>query len=309
MIVVSLCTECTESEEVSHRATNNIIIAQPVLFSRLELHSYERDILANPRATEHDASEFFEQFPHFLYLNRTDMLRREVMLFSADGRRKYRCDFFSRRIHEENWDIIELKSPQSRFIVGRNGHFRPSASVTTAQHQAEDYRDLIDSDPSVREKLLRKGLRFHRPEIVVIVGQEREDVDPIALKSIRSRLLRQGIEAWSYTAIFEFAKSIYQSSAFVVIPVVKVRKPIDILAGWFSMETTTSEVEADAYALTTMIPDAFLDEIVEESTYIPTVKLSRELNLPPEVVRTRVHMYRQMHGYTRSEKLIRERLK
>src|SRR5438034_1374088 len=55
-----------------------VAVSHPSLFTSAELESFERDILGNPAATEHDASRFFFRFPKFLYLGRGDEIRRRV---------------------------------------------------------------------------------------------------------------------------------------------------------------------------------------------------------------------------------------
>lgn len=65
----------------------SIALAHSAIFTARELNRFEHEILTNPTANEHDASRFFSQSPKFLYLGEGAEIRREVMLYRADGTR------------------------------------------------------------------------------------------------------------------------------------------------------------------------------------------------------------------------------
>lgn len=57
-----------------------VTAAQRSIFDMAELDDYEKTILANPKATELEASEFFARFPKFLLRGSGEKLEREVQL-------------------------------------------------------------------------------------------------------------------------------------------------------------------------------------------------------------------------------------
>ena len=194
-----------------------LILGHPTLFTGDELTRYEREILANPNATEHDASRFFKRFPKFLFLGQGKAVQREVVITSDENSSAYRVDFFRQSYGSAFWDIIELKSPKKSFISGaHSGHPKLSSDVTGAISQAEDYRELIIEDASIRAQLLRKGILVCRPQILVVVGKSGEEVSPERMQALYDRARRGPIEAKSYQDIFNFAKEHYEASNLIV---------------------------------------------------------------------------------------------
>jgi len=193
-----------------------ISVGSPTLFSASEIETYERDILANPKANEHDVSRFFQKFPKFLHFGAGAEVRREVVLLGS----KERVDFFRRSYGESYWDIIELKRPNKLLVAGTESlHPRLSADVEKAINQALDYRDLIDSDGEVKSDLKNKGIMLCRPQITVVVGQDRGEIDPEILRILYDRARNRGaIEPKSYTDIYKFAKENYSRSKTIIIP-------------------------------------------------------------------------------------------
>jgi hypothetical protein len=156
----------------------SIAIAHPSLFTRADLDAYERQILANPSANEHDASRFFRNHPKFLYFGSAAEVRPEVSFQDTPSGQVQRVDFFRRRFGEKFWDIVELKEPNKPFVVASTTmHARLSAEVDKAINQAQDYRDLLDSDGEARRTLESKGIRVWRPQILVVVGKRDQEIE------------------------------------------------------------------------------------------------------------------------------------
>jgi hypothetical protein len=184
-----------------------LVVVHPTLFTSSEIDLYEKQILANKNATEHDASKFFAKFPKFLYLGSAAEIRREVVLTSDGKQETQRVDFFRRTFGDAFWDILEIKGPQKAFAVSADGHHpRVSSIVSQAISQAEDYRDMIISDAALRERLRRIGIALCRPQITVIVGQNQDNVPDEVLAVLYDRIRRGPINARTYTDIYNFAR-------------------------------------------------------------------------------------------------------
>lgn len=195
-----------------------IAVAHPTLFEPCEIALFEDRILANPQATEHDASEFFARHPKFLFLGLGAEIRREVVILAQGDKRTRRVDFFRRSFGEAFWDIIELKGPTKPSVVAaESGHPRPSSAMTEAINQAEDYRDLIIADDSLRYRLWHLGIAVCRPQILVIVGQHPDEVPPETLAALYDRIRRGSIEARTYTDIYRFAKEHCSRNTVVLV--------------------------------------------------------------------------------------------
>jgi hypothetical protein len=195
------------------------VLTHPALFDRLEIDAYEREVLSNPRATEHDASRFFANYPKFLFLGRGSRVRREVVFLDAASGRRSRVDFFRQNYGDVYWDIIELKSPTVESVTRAYGdHPRPSSAVYDALNQAEDYRSALDRDRQARAALSLRGIKVLRPQILLIVGRTPNAIDPDAMRELFDRCRRGPTEFLTYDDLYRFAIDHYADSGFVVVP-------------------------------------------------------------------------------------------
>lgn len=198
-------------------------LADAAVFSASDIEAYEREILANPQATEHDASRFFHQFPKFLCLGTGAEVRREVVLLGTNQR----VDFFRRPYGGSFWDIIELKGPHKPLVSGiQTLHPHLSAEVRNAIDQALDYGRLIDKDDCIRLDLKKKGIAVSYPQIIVVVGQNRGEIDAETLRMLYDRARRLGaVDPRSYTDIYAFAKEHYARSKIIILPAMYIAEP------------------------------------------------------------------------------------
>lgn len=197
----------------------HLIIAHPSLFTALELDRFEREILSNPAVTEHECSEFFSQFPKFLFLGKGRKIEREVTLLATATGEEFRVDFFRQNYGAPFWDLIELKSPQKKVVIGAvSAHSAISADVHRAVSQAADYRDLIDADQDLRARLEKRGIRVYRPNILIVVGRENTLVAPERMQELYERIQRGAVEFKTYDDLYRFAKEHYEVRGVVVLP-------------------------------------------------------------------------------------------
>ena len=198
--------------------SKKLLIDHPTLFSSFELSAFENEILNNPNATEHDASHFFERFPQFLLLGQYSEIQREVTLHDAQGNTLGRVDFFRKKFGCKHWDLVELKSPKVPIIVYSSGKHPHLSSITNkAISQAEDYRQWIDEDKSVKANLMRRGLLCYRPNILVVCGQISSEIPQHIARDLYDRASTKSIEVCSYSDLFEFAKESYESSQVLIV--------------------------------------------------------------------------------------------
>jgi RNA recognition motif. (a.k.a. RRM, RBD, or RNP domain)/Domain of unknown function (DUF4263) len=206
-------------------SSSNVIIASKPFFSKKEISDFERLLLTNENATEHDASDFFIKHPTFLHLGQGGQIQREVVLCGSDG--TYRVDFFKKSFGRKHWDLIELKRPTYPVVISQEGnHPRLSAVATAAISQTLDYRDRIISDPDVRKELAQKGIIVLRPKLLVILGQDPEGIDSDKFEVLLDRVRQQGpIDLLTYTEIHRFAVEYYEATGTIIIPSEQVAVP------------------------------------------------------------------------------------
>lgn len=233
-------------------------IASETLFSAADIEAYEREILANPSATETDASRFFSRIPRFLHLGNHAEIRREVVMVRPVGQARQRVDFFRRAYGRPFWDLIELKDPTVPTIVQADGlHPRLSAEVEKAISQALDYRGLIVANSLVRDQLKAKGVWVCRPQILVIVGRRDQAADQELVEVLYDRVRQRGpIEAWSYTDIYDFAKEHYAKNKLITVPSIHLATN-ERTAQQVAWDTMLAELHSNPDLLYTLPPHQF----------------------------------------------------
>jgi Domain of unknown function (DUF4263) len=196
-----------------------IVLAGFPIFQWEEIRNFEEDILNNSAATEVTASDFFDRFPKFLLMGHGHRLQREVVLVETGSGRKQRVDFFRQNHGTAFWDVIELKSPKFSAVSRPDGaHPRLSGTVYDAINQAQDYRDTIDSDPALRERLMTRGISVYRPEILIVAGRSDNLIDPIRMRELYDRIRSGPIEFRTYDDIHRFAVDHYRATKLMVLP-------------------------------------------------------------------------------------------
>lgn len=194
------------------------ILSASGTFTRKQIDAFERTLLTNPSATEHDASDFFTHHPAFLHMGVGAESRREIVMLGSAA--AYRVDFFRRSFGNNYWDIIELKRPNIPLVIalGTN-HPRLSSFAQAAISQALDYRDCIITDRDVRDQLATKGIAVCRPRLTVVLGQDPDDIEHDKLAVLLDRVHALGpVELLTYTAMYRFAVEHFQSTGQLVFP-------------------------------------------------------------------------------------------
>jgi hypothetical protein len=93
-------------------------------------------------------------------------------------------DFFLAPVGRSNADILDLKLPKEKLIVGKKNRKRWSSSIHEAIAQIREYRDFFE-DPIRRESVHRRyGLSAYRPKAMVVIGRDQSEISEEKLKQI-----------------------------------------------------------------------------------------------------------------------------
>lgn len=191
-----------------------IITVSSNIFTKKELSKYEEIILDNRNITERQVSKFFTKFPKFLTIGGYKEIIKEVTIYKPNNKTFCRVDFLRKKYGDDFWDFVELKSPNSHFIVKKGKHLKLSSIIEAGIHQSLNYRDLLD-DENVRINLEKQsGIKSFRPNILLVGGRNPEGFDPIELKRLKSRY--SNLEIKSYDELYLFAMDNYKSNLFVI---------------------------------------------------------------------------------------------
>jgi hypothetical protein len=129
------------------------------------------DLVNTPRVTERQLQEFFERNPRFLCGDAYQEARPHIIL-EREGSGPLIPDFVLRPHGTDALcDLLELKLPDAKLVVGRSDRRRLSSAVYEASAQLREYRSYFD-DRSHREAVEKVyGLRFFLPRMIVLIGK------------------------------------------------------------------------------------------------------------------------------------------
>jgi hypothetical protein len=133
-------------------------------------------LINSPGITEDTLQAFFEEHPKFLCGDAYETAQPHIFLQRPDSNPLI-PDFALKPPNADAFcDLLELKLPQAKLVVGRNNRRRLSAAVWEAHAQLREYRDYFESREN-REAVERVyGLRFFRPKMIVVIGKRSDYV-------------------------------------------------------------------------------------------------------------------------------------
>jgi hypothetical protein len=82
-------------------------------------------------------------------------------------------------------DLLELKRPSAKLVVGQDNRRRLSAAVMEAVAQLREYRNYFDLDRNRDDIEEAYGLRFFQPRMIVVIGK-RSEYSPYDLRKAES---------------------------------------------------------------------------------------------------------------------------
>lgn len=164
--------------------TPYINIPRLTSFWRQQLETFEY-LLNNPSTKERDYQEFFEKNPHFLKgLQYNRVVAQPMLEGEPEEAGNLIPDFFLQPLDSQYADILDLKLPTEKLIVGSKNRLHFSAAVHNAIAQVREYRDYFE-DPLNRKKVFEKyGLTSYRPSVAIIIGRTPEDITYEKIKQI-----------------------------------------------------------------------------------------------------------------------------
>jgi CspA family cold shock protein len=146
----------------------------------------ELEFLMNASAKESAFQDFFERYPDFIMEKNHVGVIPQVSLFCDSGK-TLRPDFILKPVNQQHFaEIVELKLPSSRLVVGPNGRERLSASVSAACAQLREYSNFFNIS-NQRDKFEKQypGLRIFKPTMWLVIGR-KGTVDPYSYQRLKS---------------------------------------------------------------------------------------------------------------------------
>jgi hypothetical protein len=148
-----------------------------LLIESLKAHAWKsaadelEELINSPCPTERRFQDFFERNPHFLYGDMYAEARPHILLQRVNAGPL--IPDFVLRPHDPHalCDLLELKLPSARLVVGNNNRKRLSAAASEACAQLREYRDYFEVLENRKAIEAVHNLRFFRPRLIVIIGR------------------------------------------------------------------------------------------------------------------------------------------
>lgn len=160
-----------------------VIIPRLSLFWKKQLEEFE-ELMNDPSKKEHDYQAFFERNPHFLKGIKYERVIPQPILKREEEEGNLKPDFFLQPLGSQYADILDLKLPTRKLIVGSRDRLHFSASVNKAVAQVREYRDYFEDSQRRRLVADKYGLTAYRPSVAVIIGRTPEYLGEEKLKQI-----------------------------------------------------------------------------------------------------------------------------
>lgn len=159
-------------------------------------------LINQPDVTEQQLHSFFEAHPKFLLGTEYKCLHSKILLESISG--GLIPDFFVERIGSNFADIIDLKRPNSKLIVGPKTRRGFSAALTLSLNQLREYRNYFDDSHNRKLFHQRYGFTAFRPRISVLIGMRKSFEDEMMRIAIEDEY--KNLRLLTYDDIVERAK-------------------------------------------------------------------------------------------------------
>jgi hypothetical protein len=189
--------------------SNGLLLPNQTIFIQDELNHFESLLNSQSSYLEQMWQEFFQENPHWFYLigdyeNMQSQLSMKLDVFLTTNQNKSLIpDFFLKRSGLELWDVLEIKPPTKRVVVGKESRRRWSAQVEEAVAQVKIYSNWFNDKSNINWFKNKHGLQIEEPNPVVLIGRDHDFKSDIE----KQRLQRdRNVKLFTYDDLHRIAK-------------------------------------------------------------------------------------------------------
>lgn len=194
---------------ISGLGGEDLLIAAPYVIANAT-RSYLQDEIAefeelinSPRCKETDVQLFLESHQKFILGQHYRQAHPHLML-ERDGNGPLIPDFLLQPYGTEYADLLEIKLPDAKLMVGSKNRKRLSGAVLDAAAQLREYRDYFDDERNRKEIKRRFGVTAYKPRMTVLIGRP-VDLDHLTYQ--RARATAPDVEIITYNDLIKRAKN------------------------------------------------------------------------------------------------------
>ena len=154
-------------------------------------------MIKSPESKELELQKFFESSPEFLYLGSVySKIYPQILLKKTNGDLK--PDFFLERVADGYCDILDIKLPHERLIVGSPSRRKFASHVESAIAQVDEYRGFFDETRNREQVRKEYGIKVYKPKCYVLIGKDEFPEERIKINNRYS-----GVEIITYDHILK----------------------------------------------------------------------------------------------------------
>jgi len=160
-----------------------------------KISDFERLINKQGLKEKNNLQSYLEANPEFLFFGTRYKKIHPRIVLKREGKTDLIPDFLLERVTDEYCDILDIKLPDKRVLVGQDERRRFSHDVEDAIAQVSEYREYFD-DPRNRENIQKtQQIKILKPNILVLIGDSK-NIDIEDLIRIRDRR-KDGVVTYS----------------------------------------------------------------------------------------------------------------
>jgi hypothetical protein len=176
------------------RSTRYDTVDRDLYGIQYEIELFEA-LLNKPSTIEPELQRFFEEHPHFLSATNSTKPLPHVRLEDSLGKVLV-PDFILRPIvasqRDSKWEVLDLKRPQAKLLVGKRTRARFSQEVVAAITQLRDYGDYFQNPANSDTVMKLLGHRLRHPRLGVLIGRlpKGNEVESLEVEQSRQPYVR-----------------------------------------------------------------------------------------------------------------------
>ena len=165
-----------------------------------------KTMIKSPGIAEKKLQKYFEENPEFLHFGIIyKEIHPHILLKRSNG--DLIPDFFLERVADGYSDILDIKLPDKKLIVGKPTRIKFSSHVESSIAQVDEYREFFDDSKNRKQIEQKYGIKIYKPKVFVFIGI---DENPLELIKINSRYSSK-IEIITYDHILKYMEQFLES--------------------------------------------------------------------------------------------------
>jgi hypothetical protein len=143
-------------------------------------------LLSKEDIRERELQKYFEENPEFLYLGTRYKRIIPQPILKRKGKSDLIPDFLLERVNDGYCDILDIKLPDKKVVIGIEDRKRFSSNIDEALAQVSEYREYFNESKNRKSIEKKYNIKILKPNVLVLIG-DSTNIDAEELIKIRDR--------------------------------------------------------------------------------------------------------------------------